>query len=175
MGKVASTETKRRWISASPGAGAGTARAEGLSPALSLDAKGPTINLELSSAISVPTWERCFENAASPRERMRGWRLESKSQFLVDIGWALFENLGPTQCDSCFVNPYKQKHSFPCLRSFEFLSLAPELILINTQCAGRCCPWFLETATFNKVYSMLLIFFSVYLSNTPQLWFCDWF
>lgn len=97
----------------------------------------------------------------SPRERMRGWRWESQSQFLVDIGWTLFENLGPTQCDSCFVNPYKQKRSFLCLRSFEFLSLAPELILINTQCAARCCPWFLETATFNKVSSMLLIFFSL--------------
>lgn len=75
------------------------------------------------------------------------------------------------QCDSCFVKLYKQIHSLPCLHCFEFLSLAPEIILINTQCAGHCCRWFLEAATFNDVYLILLIFFSMYLSSMPLMLF----
>lgn len=101
----------------------------------------------------------------SPRERIQGWGLESQNQCLVDIGWTLFENLGPAQGDSCFVKLYKQKHPFPCLHYFEFLSLAPEIILINTQCAGPCCQCFQKTVTFNNVYLILWVFVSMYLSN----------
>jgi hypothetical protein len=97
----------------------------------------------------------------------------SQSQFLADTGWTLFGNLDPASVIHVLLSCVNKYIHSPCLHYFEFLSLAPEIILINPQCAGHCCWWFLEAATFNDVYLILLIFFSMYLSNMPLMLFCD--